>query len=160
MIYPENFENKIKFDKIRQMLQNDCRSDMGRELVGEMKFSDDAETLRENLNETAEFMRILREEEFPDSYYADARPFLRKIRIEGLFLEVPELVALKNSLESLSAIVRFFNGKTEIYPTLCRKAGQIRLFPFILNVWMLSFPGTAPLRITLPPNWETYAGRS
>lgn len=133
MIYPENFENKIKFDKIRQMLQNNCRSDMGRELVGEMKFSDDAETLRENLNETAEFMRILREEEFPDSYYADARPFLRKIRIEGLFLEVPELVALKNSLESLSAIVRFFNGKTEIYPTLCRKAGQIRLFPFILQ---------------------------
>ena len=33
MVYPENFESKIKFDKIRQFVQKNCLSDMGRDLV-------------------------------------------------------------------------------------------------------------------------------
>lgn len=133
MIYPENFENKIKFDKIRQLLAGKCRSDMGRELVGKMEFSAEEACIREKLEETAEFMRIVQEEEFPGDHYADARPFLSKIRIEGLYLDVAELVALKGSLESLTVIVRFFNGKNEAYPCLSRKAGEIRIFPYILQ---------------------------
>lgn len=133
MIYPENFESKIKFDKIRQLIAGKCRSDMGRELVGKMEFSEDEASIREKLKETAEFMRIVQEEEFPGDHYADARPFLSKIRIEGLYLDVAELVALKGSLESLTVIVRFFNGKNETYPCMSRKAGEIRIFPYILQ---------------------------
>lgn len=133
VIYPENFESKIKFDKIRQMLAGKCRSDMGRELVEAMSFSADAGIIRENLEETAEFMRIAEEEEFPGDHYADARPFLNKIRIDGLYLDTAELVALKNSLESLTAIQRFFNGKNERYPRLTRRAGEIQLFPYVLQ---------------------------
>lgn len=81
---------------------------MGKALVEQMCFSDRKEQIEEAQKEVAEFMRIMREEEFPDNRYTDARPFLSKIRIEGLFLDIPELVALKNSLESLHAILRFF----------------------------------------------------
>lgn len=134
MIYPENFESKIKFDKIRQLISGYCQSDMGRELVEIMTFSDQPETIRESLNETAEFMSIFGEEEnFPGNHFNDARPFLGKIRIEGLFLEIAEMVALKNSLESLHAIVRFFHDKEERYPILTYKAGEIQLFPYILQ---------------------------
>ena len=98
-----------------------------------MCFSDRKEQIEEAQKEVAEFMRIMREEEFPDNRYTDARPFLSKIRIEGLFLDIPELVALKNSLESLHAILRFFQGKTETYPVLTAKAGQIQLFPYVLQ---------------------------
>lgn len=134
MVYPENFESKIKFDKIRQLIKGYCLSDMGRELVEAMAFSSDAALIGEQLNETGEFMSILREEDaFPGDHFRDARPFLSKIRIEGLFLEVAEMVALKNSLESLSAIVRFFRGKEERYPILTEKAGEIQLFPYILQ---------------------------
>ena len=58
MIYPENFESKIKFDKIRQLISNNCLSDMGRELVGNIKFSTDAGWIATSLAETSEFMRI------------------------------------------------------------------------------------------------------
>lgn len=134
MVYPENFESKIKFDKIRQLVKGYCLSDMGRELVETMTFSTDAATIGEELGETREFMDILKEEDsFPAGYFSDARPFLNKIRIEGLFLEVPEMVALKNSLESLSAILRFFRGRTERYPILTGKAGDIQQFPYILQ---------------------------
>lgn len=106
---------------------------MGKALVEQMCFSDRKEQIEEAQKEVAEFMRIVREEEFPDNRYTDARPFLSKIRIEGLFLDIPELVALKNSLESLHAILRFFQGKTETYPVLTAKAGQIQLFPYVLQ---------------------------
>ena len=109
MIYPANFESKIKFDKIRQHINANCLSDMGRQLVDSISFSHEQETIRQEQEETAEFIRICQEEDnFPVSYYQDARPFLNRIKIEGLFLEVTELVILKNSLESLYSIVRFF----------------------------------------------------
>ncbi len=133
MIYPDNFESKIKFDKIRQLIKRHCQSEMGKELTESMRFSDQADCIRRQQEETGEFMRILQEEEFPGDTYADARPFLNKIRIEGLFLEVHELITLKNSLESLSAIVRFFHGKQEHYPRLTDRAGSIRLFPYVLQ---------------------------
>lgn len=134
MVYPENFENKIKFDKIRQLIQNNCLSNMGKELVAEMGFTTAAAEIHEKLAETREFMSIIGEEEqFPGDHFHDARPFLLKIRVEGLFLEVGEMVALKNSLESLTAIVRFFQGKADRYPLLTEKAGQILLFPYILQ---------------------------
>lgn len=132
MIYPENFESKIKFDKIRQLIKGYCLSDMGRELVNQMKFSSDPISIDEQLKETHEFMNILQvEDSFPEDHFRDARPFLQKIRVEGLFLEVAEMVALKLSLESLSAIVRFFKGKEERYPILTSKAGDVHLFPFV-----------------------------
>ena len=134
MIYPENFESKIKFDKIRQLISNNCLSDMGRELVGNIKFSTDAGWIATSLAETSEFMRICQEEEnFPVSYYHDARPFLLRVKVEGLFLEVNELVVLKNSLESLNAIMRFFNTKQEIDPHLVARAGDVRVLPYILQ---------------------------
>jgi DNA mismatch repair protein MutS2 len=39
MIYPENFEQKIGFDKIRQLVTARCLSSLGEENVTKMAFS-------------------------------------------------------------------------------------------------------------------------
>lgn len=78
MIYPENFESKIKFDKIRSLISRNCRSEMGKALVEQMCFSDRKEQIEEAQKEVAEFMRIMREEEFPDNRYTDARSLFIK----------------------------------------------------------------------------------
>lgn len=76
MVYPENFESKIKFDKIRQFVQKNCLSDMGRDLVEAMKFSTEPTEIRERLEETQEFMSILEEEDnFPAIISATPVPF-------------------------------------------------------------------------------------
>ena len=107
---------------------------MGKELTDAMSFTAEPHLLEEKLTETREFMSILLEEnEFPDTHFRDARPFLQKIRIEGLFLEIAEMVSLKNSLETLSAILRFFRTKEERYRLLCSKAETIFQFPLILQ---------------------------
>ena len=118
MLYPDSFERKIKFDSLRELLSAQCESSMGRELMQSMSFSSERRVIEERLYDCSEFMAILQQEDFPGGVFADARPFLEKIRIEGLFLEVAEMVMLKGSLESLYSILRFFKSKREEYSRL------------------------------------------
>ena len=135
MIYPDNFEVKIKFDKIRQLVAARCHGEMGRELVDRMTFSTDPGIIRATQEETGEAIRLCREEDdaFPASDYRDARPFLNRIRVDGLLLEVDELVILGSSLESLNAILRFFKCEETRYPRLVARASAVHFFPYILQ---------------------------
>ena len=80
MIYPQNFEQKIGFDHIRQLLKDKCLSPLGEERVAEMAFSDQYEVVTEKLNQLTEFIRIIQEEDdFPDQYFFDVRHSLKHI---------------------------------------------------------------------------------
>ncbi|MCQ2237715.1 MAG: Smr/MutS family protein [Bacteroidaceae bacterium] len=112
MIYPSNFEHKIGFDDIRTQLVGKCLSQLGKEKVQSMEFSSDFERINKLLLETSEFVRIQREEEdFPSQYFFDLRDELKRIRLEGSYLEELALFDLKRSLESLEGIVRFLHRK-------------------------------------------------
>ena len=85
MIYPNNFEQKIGFDQVRQLLKGKCLSTLGEEKVDDMVFSDHLADIGERLDQTAEFVHILQEEDgFPAQYFFDVRPSLLRIRVEGI----------------------------------------------------------------------------
>jgi DNA mismatch repair protein MutS2 len=134
-IYPENFENKIGFDKIRELLSSRCLSEMGKEHTISCNFSSDANAIERQLDETIEFQKILREElNFPTGYFIDMRSVLRKSRIQGTFLEIFELFDLKRSLETLRAIANFFKEKEqELFPRLYAVVRDIQIFPFLYD---------------------------
>lgn len=135
MIYPHNFEQKIGFDNIRQLLKDKCLSTLGEERVEEMAFSNIHSTISEQLDQTVEFVRIIQEEDaFPDQYFFDVRPSLKRIRVEGMYLEEQEVFDLRRSLETIRDIVKFLshNDKAEedfSYPNLRKLAGDIVVFP-------------------------------
>ena len=82
MIYPQNFEQKIGFDSIRHLLKEKCLSTLGQERVDEMNFSESFKDINEWLEQVMEFMRIIQEEDsFPDQYFFDVRPSLKRIRV-------------------------------------------------------------------------------
>lgn len=132
-IYPQHFEEKVGFDRIRATLHNKCLSPMGSEWVDAMHFQDDFETISRQLGEVNEFCRIIREvENFPSGHFYDLRSALQKIRIEGRFLEAEELFDLKRSLEAVRAIVFFFKKQEDhIFPLLKKKTDQVQVFPYI-----------------------------
>ena len=108
MIYPQNFEQKIGFDQIRQLLKEKCLSTLGEERVTDMTFSDHYHEVVERQDQVAEFARILQEaDDFPAQYFFDVRPSLRRIRVEGMYLDEQELFDLRRSLETIRDIVRF-----------------------------------------------------
>lgn len=135
LVYPENFESKIGFDKIRELLKGRCLSDLGRELVDEIGFISNFNQVTENLSLVSEFVVILQEmENFPTSYYFDLREALTKIRIEGRFLEIQELYDLKRSLETISGIVRFLKQtKDEQFPCLKRLLVGVQVYPYVIE---------------------------
>jgi DNA mismatch repair protein MutS2 len=135
--YPQNFEQKTGFDKVRRLIGEKCLSPLGEEKVAEMSFSADYHTVSELLNQTDEFVRILRgKDEFPAAYFFDVRYSLKRIRPEGTFLEEKELFDLKRSLQTINDIVRFFHvpdGEEAGYPALTTLAGDIQVFPQLIN---------------------------
>lgn len=134
-IYPINFETKIGFDRIREMLHNKCLSTMGNERVDEMHFQYHFENIYNQLGEVSEFCRIIQEfDNFPANHFYDLRSALQKIKIEGRFLEASELFDLKRSLESVRAIVNFFVKQEEkAFPLLKKKTADIQVFPYIYD---------------------------
>ena len=139
MIYPQNFEQKTGFDKVRRLISEKCLSPLGEERVAEMGFSADYQTVTRRLEQTDEFVRILHgEDEFPASYFFDVRYSLKRIRPEGTWLDEKELFDLKRSLQTINDIIRFFRPsleeKEEIkYPALTALAGDILVFPQLIG---------------------------
>ena len=137
VIYPNNFEQKIGFDKIRQFLADKCLSPLGKGRVEEAHFSDDYATVARWLEETDEFLKLLRgDEEFPANYFFDVRYSLKRIRPEGTWLDEKELFDLKRSLQTINDIVRFLKPTEDEeikYPALTALAGEIMVFPRLVE---------------------------
>ena len=140
MIYPQNFEQKIGFDQIRQLLTNKCISTLGEERVEKMAFSDDFDHVKYQLELITEFIRIIQEEDsFPDQYFFDVRPSLIRIKIEGMYLDEQELFDFRRSLETINNIVRFLQANdsdeesNHPYPNLYALAGDVMVFPQLIG---------------------------
>jgi len=135
LVYPENFESKIGFDKIRELLKGRCLSSLGKEYVDEIRFISDFNQLTTDISLVSEFVSIIQEmENFPTSYYFDLREALAKIRIEGRFLEVEEAFDLKRSLETISGIVRFLKQtKEDQLPYLKQLMSGVQVYPYIIE---------------------------
>ena len=143
MIYPQNFEQKIGFDQIRQLLKERCLSTLGIERVAAMEFTDSIEIIHEQQDRCQEFVRIIQEEDdFPDQYFYDMRPSLKRIRVEGMYMNEQELFDLRRSIETINGIVRFLqrtSDKEETedaispYPALKQLAGDVMIYPQLLG---------------------------
>lgn len=135
MIYPENFENKIGFDRIRNLLRERCLSPMGLERIDNIEFIDDFEKLSRILSATYEFQQILTFEDFfPSENYYNISESLNKIRVEGTFPEVQEVFDLKRTLETVKTILNFFRNKNETkYPVLNSMCGSVKTYPYVLD---------------------------
>ena len=141
MIYPQNFEQKIGFDQIRQLVKGKCLSTLGMERVDEMAFSDDYREIDRRLEQVMEFISILQgEDDFPSQYFFDVRSSLKRIRVEGLYMDESELFDLRRSLETIRDVVRFLRQTDDEedeeahspYPVLYELAGEVMVFPMLI----------------------------
>lgn len=136
MIYPENFELKTDFVKVRQKIKEFCLGNIGKGLVDDMLFISNYKTVIARLNETSELKTILDgDEEFPIAHYFDLRKTFAKIRVDGTYFDTDELVGLRNSLQIVKAIVRFFSQQhnADKYISLKAIADNVTLYPYVFD---------------------------
>ena len=141
MIYPNNFESKIGFDEIRQLLKGYCLSTLGKEKVDDLAYSDDATLVNEWMEQIREFRRMKTATDKPElNFFFDVRESVARIRLENTHLEEEELWDLRRSLETIGVIVTFLNknnGDDErpeyLYPALHRLAEDVLTFPAMIR---------------------------
>jgi DNA mismatch repair protein MutS2 len=136
MFYPQNFEQKIGFDKIRQLLKQHTISILGEEKVDQMQFYADYQLVIQLLSQTEEMQRLLNEEtdDFPLSNIYDLRESLTRVHVEGLYLDATELFDLRRSLETVSALVKYLGNKDEEhYPELSLLIQDVVVFPIVIQ---------------------------
>lgn len=138
MIYPSNYEDKIGFASIRNILSEICLCTLGQQKIAEMKFSTNHKYIVYRMKQTMEFVRILDSEDFPEHNFIDMRAPLKRINIENTFLEVNELSDLQKSLSSIGMMISYLNRieeKTETYkyPTLQTLTENTHQFQHIID---------------------------
>lgn len=136
MIYPDSYEQKVGFDRIRTLLKEHCLSSQGMQKADEILFLSNYDTICREIELTWEMKTILMfEQSFPQDNYQHFPAVLQKITVEGTYIEAEEVNQIRKSLLAIRAITRFFksNEANEKYPTLYEYAASVASFPEILK---------------------------
>ena len=135
MTHPENFEQKIGFNHIREAVKGHCISAMGFERAEAMIFGTDQESIEQSLDQTVEFMRLLQNGvPFPVRDYHDLREEFQHIRIPGTNISLEGLFAMKPSLNALDYILKFGHSESrEDYPELCALTDGIEVDAIVFS---------------------------
>lgn len=135
MIYPANFEQKVGFDRVREQVAALCTMRAARERLAAHTFSVSCVEVEERLALADEMRRILEmERDFPDIEFVDVDRILAKIRIEGSFLDVDEVVTLRKALTAVGEIVGFIGSRGQtLYPALRARTEGVACFPEVVR---------------------------
>ena len=135
MVYPENFEHKIGFDRVKSQIKALCVTQKATEKLAEASFLTNIEEIRKLLEETFEMRNVLMMENgLPDGSFVDMDDFLKKAAVQGAFLEVGEIVSLRKGLSMVYSLIAFFKNKEESsYPRLKALSRGVSGFPEIIN---------------------------
>ena len=128
MILPLDFEQRIGFDKIRELIFAECNSPLGEAIVQKMNFVTNFEKIESLLIQTSEFVSILQSGEyFPSSNYIDVSHFIKRAKVTGTFFSEEEFFDLKLSLKTILDCISFLDQFEEEYPNLFKLRQAVSL---------------------------------
>lgn len=124
-----NIEQKLGFDRIRQMVADHTTNALARQMVDAMDFSTDYDTLLHELQLTEEMRQIvLMESEFPQQDFIDLTPILTHLRVGNTFIPLEALFDLKLSLRTIRECYYFLTAEEHIqYEALRNVAVEVEL---------------------------------
>ncbi len=134
MIYPASFEQKIGFDRVREQIAALCTMRAARERIAAEGFSTSPREIEHRLALADEMRLVLdMERDFPGGEYPDVDHIVAKLRVEGTFLGVEEVVTLGRALAAVGGIVEFLLNRAERYPALHARTRGVEAFPEIVR---------------------------
>jgi DNA mismatch repair protein MutS2 len=130
LLYPQNFEQKIGFSQIREILESYCLSPLGLYFVRRMGFLDRFDLVERLLQQTDEYVSLMNAgADFPVQYYFDVNTHLHRAAIQNTFLEPVAFYEIKMSLKTIRASLTFFANPEveELYPSLKALGANIQV---------------------------------
>ncbi len=124
-------EQKIGFDRIRQIISDRCSTAYAAERTATETFSTNPAHIRKRLLLTDEMRLIMMfEDSFPSGGFIDCIDFLKPLETSSAAIDLISLRKLKTMLDTLRKVTAFFEGiKDGVYPNLKRMSAPIMGFP-------------------------------
>ena len=126
-------EQKIGFDRIRQIISDRCSTSYAVDRVATEVFSSNPAHIKKRLLLTDEMRLIMMfEDSFPSGGFIDCIEFLKPLERTSAAIDLISLRKLKTMLETLRKVTSFFDEvKDGVYPNLKRMSAHILNFPEI-----------------------------
>ncbi len=126
MLYPGNLEEKLGFDALRKLLEDQCLSDLGKAKVTQVQFQTDFSLVNKLTKQTAELAELIQVRgRFPSNDYIDVSAYLDSAAIEGAALEPREFFEIKLSLTAIVSCLRAIDSEKGAYPELAAMASGV-----------------------------------
>ncbi len=124
-------EQKIGFDRIRQIISDRCSTAYAAERTATETFSNNPGNIRKRLLLTDEMRLIMMfEDSFPSGGFIDCIDFLKPLERSSSAIDLLSLRKLRTMLETLRKVTSFFEGiKDGVYPNLKRMSSRVMNFP-------------------------------
>ena len=131
MTIDKRLEQKLGFDRVRQIISDRCSTAYASERTATETFSADQAEIRRRLLLTDEMRLIMMfEDSFPSGGFIDCIDFLKPLERTSSAIDLISLRKLRTMLDTLRKVTSFFNGvKDGVYPNLKRMAAPIMGFP-------------------------------
>ena len=124
-----NIEQKLGFDRIRQMVVEQCTNALATRMADEMHFMTDHEPLCHELKLVEEMRQIvLMESGFPQQDFIDLTPILTHLRVGNTVIPIESLFDLKLSLRTIRECYYFLTSEDhQQYEALRNLAIEVEL---------------------------------
>ena len=124
-------EQKIGFDRIRQIISDKCSTTYAAERTAAETFSTKEAQIRKRLLLTDEMRLIMMfEDGFPSGGFIDCIDFLKPLERTSSAIDLISLRKLRTMLDTLRKVTNFFEGiKDGVYPNLKRMSSRVLNFP-------------------------------
>ncbi len=124
-----NIEQKLGFDRIRQMVAEQCTNTLAVRMADEMAFSSNYEPLCHELQLVEEMRQIvLMESNFPQQDFIDLTPILTHLRVGNTVIPLESLFDLKLSLRTIRECYYFLTAEEhQQYSALRNLAIEVEL---------------------------------
>jgi DNA mismatch repair protein MutS2 len=119
-LYPSSASLQLEFDKIQELLHEQCRSEWAREKSLHLRIHTRKDFIDRELKQTHEFKQILQNAiYFPNDYVLNLSKELKLLSIEGATLVGEQLLSIRKLAQMMEKIFRWFDSERKIaYPAL------------------------------------------
>lgn len=134
MANPARLESSIGFDRVREQILGLCSMRRAQEMLSGEGFSTSRREIEHRLSLADEVGRLLSmEQEFPREEFSDIAEIVRKIEIEGTFLDTAEVVTLARTLRSAGEVSSFVLSRDAVaYPSVRALSEKVASFVHIV----------------------------
>lgn len=122
---PEGFFEKIEFDKIREILIEQCKGDETKEYYEKLSFLKSPKLVNAELEKAKEYYSSFQQDErIPSGEFFKIENDLFLLSKEGYLLEIDSLFRINNSIHLGHNLFKFLNNNEE-YPLLAELASKV-----------------------------------